>query len=182
MSSSPPYPELDGRDLLAETRHFWLEQADGRVIATLRPMEEHPGGERPSASGRVCTKRRARGHGHTTPLLWAALDLLGPRIVWVRTVGSGKRVQHPLQDGDVVGRGVRPDVARPHQPGQWFTTGGLGVVQKHQQRVMAERLLQVGAVSCLLCGVIDGDGGIDIEVQPFLAVPGAPAAHLRALA
>ena len=26
-----PYPELDGRDLLAETRHFWLEQPDGEV-------------------------------------------------------------------------------------------------------------------------------------------------------
>jgi len=24
-----PYPELDGRDLLAETRHFWLERHDG---------------------------------------------------------------------------------------------------------------------------------------------------------
>jgi ElaA protein len=41
-----PYPELDGRDLLAETRQFWLESPDGEVISTLRLMEEHPGGEK----------------------------------------------------------------------------------------------------------------------------------------
>lgn len=29
------YPELDGRDLLAETRHFWLER-NGEVVCTLR--------------------------------------------------------------------------------------------------------------------------------------------------
>jgi ElaA protein len=38
-----PYPELDGRDLLAETRHFWLEAPDREVICTLRLMEEHAG-------------------------------------------------------------------------------------------------------------------------------------------
>src|SRR5579884_1113239 len=38
-----PYPELDGRDLLAETRHFWLERPDGEVICTLRLMEVHDG-------------------------------------------------------------------------------------------------------------------------------------------
>ena len=27
-----PYPELDGRDLLAETRHFWLEGEGTQVI------------------------------------------------------------------------------------------------------------------------------------------------------
>src|SRR5512142_1642473 len=32
------YPELDGRDLLAETRHFWLETQDGAVICTRRLM------------------------------------------------------------------------------------------------------------------------------------------------
>ena len=28
-----PYPELDGRDLLAETRHFWLETPTARSSA-----------------------------------------------------------------------------------------------------------------------------------------------------
>ena len=30
VEQAAPYPELDGRDLLAETRHFWLEAPDGR--------------------------------------------------------------------------------------------------------------------------------------------------------
>jgi ElaA protein len=41
-----PYLELDGRDLLAETRRFWLEGPDGEVISTLRLMVEHPRGEK----------------------------------------------------------------------------------------------------------------------------------------
>jgi ElaA protein len=72
-----PYPELDGRDLLAETRHFWLELPDGEVICTLRLMEEHTGGEKAFRIGRVCTKRSARGQGHTTRLLQAALAEVG---------------------------------------------------------------------------------------------------------
>ena len=52
-----PYPELDGRDLLAETRHFWLEGPDGKVISTLRLMEEHARGEKAFRIGRVCTER-----------------------------------------------------------------------------------------------------------------------------
>lgn len=72
-----PYPELDGRDLLSETRHFWLEAPDGGVISTLRLMEEHPGGQKGFRIGRVCTKRAARGQGHTTRVLQAALAEVG---------------------------------------------------------------------------------------------------------
>lgn len=72
-----PYPELDGRDLLAETRHFWLEQPDGAVISTLRLMEEHAGREKAFRIGRVCTSRAARGQGHTTRLMQAALAEVG---------------------------------------------------------------------------------------------------------
>ncbi|BBX87680.1 GNAT family N-acetyltransferase [Mycolicibacterium aubagnense] len=72
-----PYPELDGRDLLAETRHFWLESPDGQVISTLRLMEEHPGGEKVFRIGRVCTKRADRGQGHTARLMQAALAEVG---------------------------------------------------------------------------------------------------------
>ena len=72
-----PYPELDGRDLLAETRHFWLERPDGEVICTLRLMEEHAGGEKVFRIGRLCTQRSARGQGHTTRLLRAALAEVG---------------------------------------------------------------------------------------------------------
>ena len=72
-----PYPELDGRDLLADTRHFWLEEPDSQVICTLRLMEEHAGGTKVFRIGRVCTKREARGHGHTTRLMQAALAEVG---------------------------------------------------------------------------------------------------------
>ena len=71
------YPELDGRDLLTETRHFWLEGPDGEVISTLRLMEEHTGGAKAFRIGRVCTRRTARGHGHTNRLLQAALADVG---------------------------------------------------------------------------------------------------------
>lgn len=77
VEQATPYPELDGRDLLAETRHFWLESPDGEVISTLRLMEEHPGGEKAFRIGRVCTKRADRGKGHTARLMQAALAEVG---------------------------------------------------------------------------------------------------------
>ena len=40
-------------------------------------MEEHPGGAKAFRIGRVCTKRTARGQGHTTRLLQAALAEVG---------------------------------------------------------------------------------------------------------
>ncbi|EOM76028.1 GNAT family N-acetyltransferase [Rhodococcus rhodnii] len=70
------YPELDGRDLLSDTRHFWLEQ-DGRVVCTLRLLEENVDGVTTYRIGRLCTERSARGKGHTTRLLRAALAEVG---------------------------------------------------------------------------------------------------------
>lgn len=67
-----PYPELDGRDLAAGTRHFWLER-DGEVVSTLRLMQEQAS----FRIGRVCTRRDARGHGHTARLMAAALADVG---------------------------------------------------------------------------------------------------------
>jgi ElaA protein len=77
VEQATPYPELDGRDLCAETRHFWLEGPDGEVISTLRLMEEHPSGHKGFRIGRVCTKRSARGYGHADRLLQAALAEVG---------------------------------------------------------------------------------------------------------
>ena len=77
-----PYPELDGRDLVTGTRHFWLEQ-DGEVISTLRLMEEAGAGESGFGTtfriGRVCTRADARGNGHTARLMRAALADVGER-------------------------------------------------------------------------------------------------------
>src|ERR1700739_4044360 len=77
VEQARPYPELDGRDLLAETRHFWLEAPDGEGICTLRLLEEHAGGQKAFRLGRLCTERSARGQGHTTRLLRAALAEVG---------------------------------------------------------------------------------------------------------
>ena len=98
-----PYPELDGRDLLAETRHFWLERPDGEVISTLRLMEEHPGGEKAFRIGRVCTERTTRGQGHTTRLLRAALAEVGDYSCHInaQTYLADMYAQHGfVRDGD----------------------------------------------------------------------------------
>ncbi|MEU7138448.1 GNAT family N-acetyltransferase [Nocardia sp. NPDC046473] len=74
------YPELDGLDLLPETRHFWLDD-EGEVIATLRLLEEHEDGVKSFRIGRLCTVPSARGHGYTTRLLQAALAEVGSATV-----------------------------------------------------------------------------------------------------
>jgi len=72
-----PYPELDGRDLLGETRHFWLANPAGDVISTLRLMEEFPHGRTVFRIGRVATSKTERGRGHCTRLMQAALAEIG---------------------------------------------------------------------------------------------------------
>jgi ElaA protein len=69
-----PYPELDGRDLEPTTRHFWLAGDDGRVLATLRLLEDRSGEFR---IGRVCTAADARGNGLSSRLMDAAVAEIG---------------------------------------------------------------------------------------------------------
>ncbi len=73
------YPELDGRDLLASTRHFWLD--DGSVLGTLRLLEEAVDGVTGFRIGRVCVAADARKHGYTTRLMQAALAETGSATV-----------------------------------------------------------------------------------------------------
>jgi ElaA protein len=117
-----PYPELDGRDLFAETRHFWLETPDGEVICTLRLMEEHAGGQKAFRLGRLCTKRSARGKGHTTRLLHAALAEVGdyPCRINAQVYLADMYAQHGfVRDGDdFVDDGVpHVPMLRPGGPG-----------------------------------------------------------------
>lgn len=103
VEQATPYPELDGRDLLAETRHFWLEDPDGTVISTLRLMEEYPGGEKVFRIGRVCTKRSARGHGYSDRLIQAALAEVGddPCRINAQTYLQDMYVKHGFgRDGE----------------------------------------------------------------------------------
>ncbi|MEV4234994.1 MULTISPECIES: GNAT family N-acetyltransferase [unclassified Nocardia] len=74
------YPELDGLDLLPETRHFWLDD-EGEIISTLRLTEEHDNGVKSFRIGRLCTSVPARGHGYTTRLVQAALAEAGSATV-----------------------------------------------------------------------------------------------------
>ena len=71
------YPELDGRDLEPQTRHFWLESPSGAVISTLRLLEDGPDGVTVFRIGRVCTQASDRGRGHTARLMNAALAEIG---------------------------------------------------------------------------------------------------------
>ncbi len=80
VEQKSPYPELDGLDLLPETRHFWLDD-EGEIIATVRLWEEHDDGVKTFRIGHLCTAVPARGHGYTTRLLQAALAEAGPHTV-----------------------------------------------------------------------------------------------------
>ncbi|MEV0946303.1 GNAT family N-acetyltransferase [Rhodococcus sp. NPDC049939] len=97
-----PYTELDGRDLLVETRHFWLEE-DGRVVCCLRLLEEHEEGRTWFRIGRLCTAADARGQGHATRLLSAALAEVGdePCQINAQTYLAGMYAQHGfVQNGE----------------------------------------------------------------------------------
>lgn len=72
-----PYPELDGQDLLSETRHFWLRDSGGEILATLRLLEEYPDERKAFRIGRVCTRGSARGNGYAHRLMQAALADVG---------------------------------------------------------------------------------------------------------
>lgn len=74
-----PYPELDGRDLEPQTRHFWLESPEGEVISTLRLLVEDTDGGDGFRIGRVCTSAAQRGRGHSARLLQAALAQVADR-------------------------------------------------------------------------------------------------------
>jgi ElaA protein len=68
------YQDLDGRDLDQDTRHFWIEDGAGEVVACLRLLAE-PDGE--FLIGRVVTAKSARRRGLANRLMLAALADIG---------------------------------------------------------------------------------------------------------
>ena len=66
----------------------------------------------------------------------------------------------------MVGGGVGAGVAGAQQPGQGFPAGDLGAVQERQQRVMTEGLLPGRRRPLFVVGVVDDQGGVDVDVQP----------------
>lgn len=85
-----PYQELDGRDLDATTRHFWLAPncAIEDAHAALRMLEPTEGQFR---IGRVCVASHARGKGAARRLLEAALAEVGdaPCVIDAQTQNIG---------------------------------------------------------------------------------------------
>jgi ElaA protein len=71
------YADIDARDAEAATVHLWIEDADGRVVSTLRLLDEGVGGHR---IGRVATLKAWRGRGYSGALLRLAIELAGPPI------------------------------------------------------------------------------------------------------
>lgn len=102
IEQSCPYAELDGRDLEATTRHFWLENTGGEVISTLRVIQESLVEGPLFRIGRVCTRVAHRGRGHTTRLMRAALDEVGahPCRLSAQSYLAGMYARHGFtQDG-----------------------------------------------------------------------------------
>ena len=67
-----PYPELDGKDRLRDTRHLVVYR-DRELIAYARLLA--PGGNHDNPSiGRVATSKTARGNGLGHQLITAAID------------------------------------------------------------------------------------------------------------
>ena len=99
------YADIDASDDDAETRHLWIEDAEGAVVSTLRLMPDAGGGHR---IGRVATYAAARGRGHASVLMRRAIDLAGPPIVlsaqsylvaWYGTFGFEERGERWVEDG-----------------------------------------------------------------------------------
>lgn len=82
-----PYPELDGRDLEPNTRHYWVKGQES-VSACLRLLED-PNGE--FRIGRVCTASAARGRGLSRRLMEAVLAEVGdePCVLDAQTSAAG---------------------------------------------------------------------------------------------
>lgn len=68
------YPELDGRDLEAGTRHVWVASSDG-PLGYLRVLDD---GDH-ARIGRVLVARSHRGQGLADALMRAALEVVGGR-------------------------------------------------------------------------------------------------------
>jgi ElaA protein len=71
------YQDIDARDGEPQTVHLWIEDDLGRVVSTMRLLNEGAPGHR---IGRVATLADARGRGYSGALLRRAIELSGPPI------------------------------------------------------------------------------------------------------
>jgi ElaA protein len=99
------YRDIDDRDAEAETLHLWVEKADGRVVSTLRLLDDGAAGRR---IGRVATLAAFRGRGYSGALLRRAIEMSAPPIVlsaqaylidWYARFGFEVCGEHWIEDG-----------------------------------------------------------------------------------
>jgi ElaA protein len=99
------YRDIDARDAEATTVHVWIEDGDGRVVSTLRLLDDGAAGRR---IGRVATLAGARGRGYSGALLRHAIEMSDPPIVlsaqaylvdWYTRFGFEVCGEHWIEDG-----------------------------------------------------------------------------------
>jgi ElaA protein len=99
------YQDIDALDAAAHTLHLWIEDDAGRVVSTLRLIDEGDAGHR---IGRVATHSDARRRGHSSALVRRAIELSGPLVVlsaqaylvdWYAGFGFEEHGEHWMEDG-----------------------------------------------------------------------------------
>jgi ElaA protein len=103
------YADLDGLDLVPETRHVVMEDDDGVVLGCARVLDEGRTGENVWRIGRVALHRTARGQGLADALLMTALqvcpdrdivlDAQAPLAAWYAGHGFEVDGEEFLEDG-----------------------------------------------------------------------------------
>ena len=99
-----PYPDLDGRDTEAATRHLLIE-ADDRPVACLRLLDDGDA----ARIGRVAVAPTWRSQGLADALMVAAVDLIGDRpsrldaqtglVRWYARFGYAVSGEEFIEDG-----------------------------------------------------------------------------------
>jgi ElaA protein len=99
------FQDIDSLDAAPRTTHLWIEDDAGRVVSTLRLIDEGDGGSR---IGRVATHPDARRRGHSSALVRRAIELSGPLVVlsaqaylvdWYASFGFDESGEHWIEDG-----------------------------------------------------------------------------------
>jgi ElaA protein len=99
------FQDIDSLDAELRTMHLWIEEAPGRVVSTLRLIDEGDGGHR---IGRVATHPDARRRGHSSALVRRAIELSGPLVVlsaqaylvdWYASLGFEELGARWIEDG-----------------------------------------------------------------------------------
>jgi ElaA protein len=99
------YQDIDSADAAPHTMHLWIEDGAGRVVSTLRLIDDGDAGHR---IGRVATHPDARRRGHSSALVRRAIELSGPLVVlsaqaylvdWYASFGFEECGEHWIEDG-----------------------------------------------------------------------------------